>query len=109
MTAASGQIAQSLDVAHAPASADAPPSGKTYTVGTLRYTSATLFVLFSWLLWGDFCFTIFESIFGKFLPLYMSDLHASNTLIGVMSGSVAGALNILLLPGISMWSDGYRG
>jgi maltose/moltooligosaccharide transporter len=82
--------------------------GKIFTVGTLRYTSAGLAILFCWLLWGDFCFSIFEAVLGRFLPLYMADLHASNTLIGVMTGSIAGALNILFLPGISIWSDRYR-
>ncbi len=65
-------------------------------------------MLFAWLLWGDFCFTIFESIFGKFLPLYMKDLKASNTLIGIMTGSIAGVVNVLFLPPISMASDRFR-
>lgn len=85
------------------------PGGKTYAVGTLRYTFGGVAVLFIWLLWGDFCFTIFESIFSKFLPLYMRDLNASNALIGLMTGSVGGVVNVLFLPGISMASDRHRG
>jgi MFS family permease len=92
----------------APVLASAQNEGK-WCSGTLRYTVTGLAVLFCWLLWGDFCFTVFESIFSKFLPLYMNDLKASNTLIGVMTGSIAGVLNILFLPGISIWSDRYRG
>jgi hypothetical protein len=34
----------------------------------------------------------------------LKDLKASNTLIGVMTGSIAGAVNILFLPHISMAS-----
>jgi MFS family permease len=81
---------------------------KRWRSGTLRYTFTGLVVLFCWLLWGDFCFTVFESILSKFLPLYINDLNASNTLIGVITGSIAGVLNILFLPGISIWSDRYR-
>ncbi|XHR30935.1 MAG: MFS transporter [Chthoniobacteraceae bacterium] len=81
---------------------------KIYVAGTLRYTLRKLSVLFLWLLWGDFAFTFFESIFGRFLPLYLKDLQASNSLIGIMAGSFAGLMNILFLPNISQWSDNYR-
>jgi MFS family permease len=64
--------------------------------------------LFGWLLWGDFAFTFFECIFGRFLPLYLKDLQASNALIGIMGGTIAGGVNILFLPGISQWSDRCR-
>jgi len=82
--------------------------GNIYTAGTLRYNRAGLAVLFGWLLWGDFAFTFFEAIFSRFMPLYLKDLHASNTLIGVMTGSLAGLVNVFLLPGISLWSDRCR-
>jgi hypothetical protein len=32
---------------------------KFYRVGTLRYTVGALAVVFTWLLWGDFCNTIY--------------------------------------------------
>jgi maltose/moltooligosaccharide transporter len=83
-------------------------SEKIYRVGTLRYTLRGLLVLSLWLLWGDFAFTFFESIFAPFIPLYLKDLHASNTLIGVMTGSIAGFVNIFFLPNISQASDRYR-
>ncbi len=83
-------------------------SKKVYSAGTLQYTLRGLVVLFLWLLWGDFAFTFFEQIFGRFIPLYLKDLHASNSLIGIMTGSFAGLVNILFLPNISQWSDNYR-
>ncbi len=95
-----------------PAPSPLPPeekAGKIYHAGSLRYTLRGLLVLSVWLLWGDFAFTFFENVFGRFLPLYLKDLNASNTLIGVMTGSIAGAVNILFLPNISQWSDHYRG
>lgn len=87
----------------------APSSGPClYTTENLSYTKGGLLVLSFWLLWGDFAFNFFESVFGRFLPLFLKDLEASNTLIGVMGGSFAGLVNILFLPGISRWSDELR-
>ena len=82
---------------------------KFYRVGTLRYTLGTLAVVFTWLLWGDFCNTIYGTLFGNFLPLFLHGLKASNTLIAFLSNGVGGATNILLLPNISIWSDRHRG
>jgi hypothetical protein len=50
--------------------------GKIYHAGTLRYTLQGLIILSLWLRWGDFAFSFFESIFSRFLPLYLKDLHA---------------------------------
>lgn len=79
-----------------------------YRAGTLSYTKRGLFKLSLWLLWGDFAFYFFESVFGRFLPIYLKDLNASNTLIGIMTGSFAGLVNVMFLPGISRWSDDFR-
>ncbi|XHR29044.1 MAG: MFS transporter [Chthoniobacteraceae bacterium] len=81
---------------------------KTYNVGTLKYTLKGLTILFLWLLWGDFAYSFFESVLGRFIPLYLREVHASNSLIGIMTGSFAGVVNILFLPNISQWSDNYR-
>ena len=81
---------------------------RTYHTGSLTYTKGGLFVLSFWLLWGDFAFNFFESVFGRFLPIFLKDLQASNTLIGVMTGSFAGLVNVLFLPGISRWCDNLR-
>ncbi|MFA6286798.1 MAG: MFS transporter [Opitutaceae bacterium] len=80
----------------------------TYHCGTLVYSSRDLGVLFLFLFGGDFAFVFFESIFGRYLPLVLGELNASNMLIGLMSGSFAGIVNILFLPNISRWSDGFR-
>lgn len=37
----------------------APP---VYRAGTLSYTPRSLATLFGWLLWGDFCYTIFQTL-----------------------------------------------
>jgi len=93
--------------------APSPPISPTpgphhYNTENLTYTKGGLLVLSFWLLWGDFAFNFFESVFGKFLPIFLRDLQASNTLIGIMTGSFAGLVNVLFLPGISRWSDDLR-
>lgn len=89
-------------------SANSLNNSATYTNGTLRYSRRQVAILFGWLLWGDFAFTFFESIFGRFMPLYLKELNASNMLIGVATGSFAGLVNVLFLPNISQWSDRFR-
>ncbi|GAT34429.1 MFS-type transporter, Atg22 family [Terrimicrobium sacchariphilum] len=79
-----------------------------YTAGSLVYSKKSLMVLSLWLLWGDFAFYFFETVFGRFLPLFLKDLQASNTMIGVMTGSFAGLVNVLFLPSISRWCDNLR-
>ena len=79
-----------------------------YTAGSLSYTKAGLVTLSFWLLWGDFALGFFESIFGRFIPLFLRELQASNTLVGLMTGGLVGVVNVLCLPGISRWSDGFR-
>ena len=92
----------------APQAAESGMPVKIYRVGTLEYTLRGVMVLFFWLLWGDFAAAFFGSVFGNFLPLYLKDLQASNTLIGVMMGSIGGIINIFFLPGISRKSDECR-
>ena len=40
-----------------------------FRVGTLQYTRSSLAMLFVWLLWGDFCFTLMETVVPSILPL----------------------------------------
>ncbi|MES2309108.1 MAG: MFS transporter [Verrucomicrobiota bacterium] len=84
---------------------DAPSLGG---VETLQYSKKGLITLFSWLLWGDFAFVFFETVFGKFLPLFLRELHVSNFMIGILSGSTVGLVNVFCLPPISRWSDLFR-
>jgi len=79
-----------------------------YTAGTLQYDRLSIAALFDWLLWGDFAFTFFEQIFGRFMPLYLKEIHTSNTLIGITTGRIAGLVNVFFLPNISQWSDRLR-
>ena len=83
-------------------------SGKTYHCGTLTYTKVGLFVLFAWLLWGDFCFTIMDSVVPSILPLKLKDLGCSNWLMGLILTTAPGILNMTVCPYVSFKSDRYR-
>jgi MFS family permease len=97
-----------ISTPEAPKADSFPVAKKVYQIGTLRYTLRSLFILALWLLWGDFAYSFFESIFSPFIPLYLKDFNASNKLIGIMTGSIAGFVNVFLLPNISQASDRYR-
>ena len=56
--------------------------------GTLRYTAGGILTLFFWLLWGDFCFTLMETIAGSVMPWKFKALNASNTTTCPACGSV---------------------
>lgn len=83
-------------------------SAHDYRAGSLTYSKKGLLILSLWLLWGDFAFQFFESIFARFMPIFLKELNASNTMIGIMTGSFAGLVNVLFLPMISQWCDNLR-
>ena len=85
-----------------------PDGKKRYSVGTLSYTLPGLIVLFSWLLWGDFMWRLFEIVEPKLLPLLLKSHGATNSQISVIVNSVAMALNAICNPIISFRSDRTR-
>lgn len=81
---------------------------KKYTVGTLSYTGKGLIVLFAWLLWGDFCFTLMEGVLGIF-PLYMiNHLGATNTTTALLMVIIPNIFGVIVGPAVSFKSDRYR-
>jgi len=94
-------------------SGPAEPAAKpgTYSVGTLTYTKAGLFMVFGWLLWGDFCFTLFESIGGPdILTLYLQDnFKVSNVQTNVIFNIIPMTIGIIVGPMIAFKSDRHRG
>lgn len=84
---------------------DAP---REYRCGTLRYTTVTLTVLFAWLLWGDFCFTLMEAIVPSIVPLKLQKLGCSSTLLAMVTGTIPAILNLTVCPWISYKSDRHR-
>ena len=79
-----------------------------YCVGTLRYTLGGLMWLFTWLLWGDFCFTIMEYVNNQVVPLRLRELHAPDWAVPVILTTVPSIIVFVLNPVISTYSDRYR-
>lgn len=96
----------------APLPLDAGESGmgspKTYRRGTLSYTMRAMVALFAWLLWGDFCISMMDTVVPSVLPLNLKDLGASNTLISAIVVVFPGILNMTVCPWVSFKSDRYR-
>lgn len=92
--------------------AEAKPSGhhgKTWSIGTLTYTKAGLIVLFAWLLFGDFAWNLKERAATPVAQLMLKSLGSSDLLVGLLVGSLPGAMGMLLGPIISVKSDRHRG
>ena len=85
-----------------------PSLEKTYKCGSLVYTRRGLIVMFAWLLWGDFCFTMMEAVVPSIVPLKMHSLGASDTLISLIMTSLPAVFNFSITPGVSIWSDRLR-
>jgi len=85
-----------------------PSASPRYHCGTLTYTKAGLLMLFAWLLWGDFCFTLMEAVVPSILPLKLKSLGCSNWLMGMIMTAAPGILNMTVCPYASFKSDRYR-
>ncbi len=81
---------------------------KIYKCGTLTYTRKGIVVLFAWLLWGDFCLTMFEHVRPVIAPLILRENNVSNLTIGLLCGSLPALLNFFVNPVISTASDRTR-
>lgn len=77
--------------------------------GTLLYTRAGITTLFAWLLWGDFVFTLMETVWPSVLPLKLHALAASDDTISLLVTTIPAAMNFVLNPLISTISDRHRG
>lgn len=84
-------------------------AGTTYRCGTLTYTKRGLFALFAWMLWGDFCFTLMDTVVPSIMPLKLRGLDAPNLLIGFVLTTLPGICNITITPWLSFKSDRHRG
>lgn len=87
-----------------------PPPDDKYRCGTLQYTKAGLFFLFSWLIWGGVCFNLFEQQGGTgILSLYLQDnFHVSNLQVNVMFNIIPMCIGTVMTPIVSFKSDRTR-
>ena len=79
-----------------------------YRVGTLTYTRLQLIAVCAWMLYGIFCFCLMEALVPSLLPLSLKRFDASNTMIGILVGSIPGILNFIVNPIVSTRSDRTR-
>lgn len=91
------------------ADSDASDNEGRFRCGTLIYTKGGLFVLFSWLLLGDFCFTLMEAVWPAIVPLVLKAHEAPNFIIAMVMITIPQAMNFILNPVISTASDRFRG
>src|ERR1035437_8927229 len=79
-----------------------------YHCGPLTYTKKALVILFAWLLWGDFCFMLMETVAPSIIPIKLKDLGASNTLIMIITATLPSVLTLVVCPWVSFRSDRHR-
>ncbi len=94
------------------ASAERPPQPtgeQRWYVGTLSYTKRQLIIVFSWLLWGDFAWSMKDRAIGPVATIIIKKFHASDVLMSLFLVAVPAAIGIILGPIISFKSDRTRG
>ena len=95
-----------VDAAPAPA-ADKPVADR-FKVGTLAYTKAGLITAFLFLLWGDFCFTLMETVVPTLMPLKFNAAGTPNWVLGLVMATIPNIMTAGLNPLISVRSDRFR-
>jgi MFS family permease len=97
----------------APLTAPTPLPGeaprKIWRAGTLTYTTAGLAVLFCWLLWGDFAWSMKDRSIPPIVQLLLKKFEASDLVAGLLIGTLPPAIGLILGPVISYKSDRHRG
>jgi MFS family permease len=92
-----------------PISYQTPPPQRRWQAGTLTYTAGGLVVLFCWLLWGDFAWSMKERSVSQVVQLLLKRFQASDTLAATLITSLPAGIGIFLGPIISYRSDRHRG
>ncbi|EIP97839.1 hypothetical protein OpiT1DRAFT_02289 [Opitutaceae bacterium TAV1] len=82
---------------------------KTWSAGTLTYTSTGIVVLFCWLLFGDFAWAMRDRSVFPMAKWYLKTLEVPNVLFGILMSSFPAIIGLFLGPVISMKSDRHRG
>lgn len=79
-----------------------------YHFGSLSYSRNQLMFLFTWLLWGDFCANLMETVIPNMIPLRLKSLGCSSTVISIFLTTVPCLVLLFWNPIISTWSDRHR-
>ncbi len=83
--------------------------GRPWRTGTLVYTAGGLAVLFLWLMWGDFAYSMKDRATGTVAALMLKKFDVSDFLFGIIMISFPNFTNIFLCPIVSYRSDRHRG
>jgi MFS family permease len=95
--------------AAAAGSPDQPAQRMLWRAGTLTYTTGGLVILFCWILWGDFAWSMRGRLLEPIMPLLLNRFGASNTLITLLLNVLPAAISAILSPIVSYRSDRHRG
>jgi Na+/melibiose symporter-like transporter len=79
-----------------------------FKVGTLAYTKAGMITVFLFLLWGDFCFTLMETVVPTLMPLKFNAIGAPNWVLGLVMSTIPNIMTAGINPLISVRSDRFR-
>lgn len=79
-----------------------------FKVGTLSYTRAGLITMFLYLLWGDFSFTLMETVVPSIMPMKFNSLGAPNWVLGLILTTIPNLMNTVINPFVSFRSDRFR-
>ena len=83
--------------------------GGPWRVGTLAYTTGGLAVLFCWLLWGDFAWSMRERSVTWVMQLLLKKFEASDFVASLLLGTLPSAIAMIVSPVVSYRSDRHRG
>lgn len=88
--------------------ASEPTDRRRWAVGGLSYSVAGLAALFGWLLLGDFAWQLRERSIVPLAQLLLKTFQTSDTVVGILIGSVPYAIGMLVSPIFGYWSDRHR-
>lgn len=86
-----------------------PDGQRRWHAGTLTYTLGGIVVLFCWLLWGDFAWSLKERSVVPMAQLFLRNFGASDTLNALLIGTLPSLIAAVLQPIVSYRSDRHRG
>ena len=77
------------------------PGAGRWTAGTLTYTSAGIGILFFWLLWGDFAWSMKDRAVTSVATLMVKSFGVSDFMFGLLILSFPNFTNAVLGPLVS--------
>lgn len=85
------------------------PPPKTWRAGyTLVYNFRGLIMLFGWMFFGDVAGVALARTIGPISMIMLKDFGVSNTVMGLLNGSIPTAIGLLVVPVLSYRSDRCR-